>query len=241
MKLSIENLSFSYGASPVFSGFSLSATGRGPLAILGPSGCGKTTLLKLICGLLAGEGVIRGGAAEGGDAASDGKVSFVFQEPRLLPWYTVLENIALPLRRVFKKDAEERAAAFLEAVKLKGRERSYPLELSGGERQRVSLARAFAYPGSLVLMDEPFQSVDIPLRIELMALTKKLLENEGRAVILVTHDPREALCLGERVIVLGGKPCRVVFDRETGGGSYVPENDTALRLEKELVNALETV
>ncbi|MDR1177577.1 MAG: ATP-binding cassette domain-containing protein, partial [Spirochaetaceae bacterium] len=137
MKLSIENLSFSYGASPVFSGFSLYASGSGPLAILGPSGCGKTTLLKLIGGLLeAGEGVIRArtscGAPENGDSASAGKVSFVFQEPRLLPWYTVLENTALPLRRVFKKDAEDRAAAFLEAVKLRGRERSYPFELSGG-------------------------------------------------------------------------------------------------------------
>ncbi|MDR1430192.1 MAG: ABC transporter ATP-binding protein [Spirochaetaceae bacterium] len=237
MKLGIKNLSFAYGASPVFSGFSLAAAVSGPLAILGPSGCGKTTLLKLIGGLLeAGEGTIQ---LDAGTPA--GNVSFVFQEPRLLPWCTVLENIALPLRRVFKKSAGERAAAFLEAVKLAGREHAYPSELSGGERQRAALARAFAYPAPLVLMDEPFQSVDIPLRIELMTLTRKLLKDEGRDVILVTHDPREALCLGERIIVLGGKPCRVVLDQETGGetGSYVPENAAALEQERRLVSALE--
>jgi NitT/TauT family transport system ATP-binding protein len=120
---------------------------------------------------------------------------------------------------------------------------AYPEELSGGEKQRVSLARAFAYPASLILMDEPFQSVDIPLRIELMKLTQGLLKNEERSLILVTHDPREALCLGKRIIVLGGKPCRVVFDRETGSGtgSYVPETEAALGLERELIAALEAV
>jgi NitT/TauT family transport system ATP-binding protein len=258
MKLSIENLSFAYDASRVFSGFSLAAAGQGPLAILGPSGCGKTTLLKLRGGLLAApEGNITlcgsGGTLPPHERQEDKArqekgatalpVSFVFQEPRLLPWRTVLENIALPLRRVFKADARDRASAFLEAVNLGGREGAYPEELSGGEKQRVSLARAFAYPASLILMDEPFQSVDIPLRIELMKLTLGLLKKEKRSLILVTHDPREALCLGKRIIVLGGKPCRVVFDRENGSeaGAYVGETAAALRLEQELIDALEAV
>ncbi|MDR0389195.1 MAG: ATP-binding cassette domain-containing protein [Spirochaetaceae bacterium] len=239
MKLHIENLSFSYGGPGVFSDFSLSASG--PLAILGPSGCGKTTLLKLTGGLLSAQkGTIQ--LLSETEAPARTAVSFVFQEPRLLPWRTVLENIALPLRRAFKKQAEERAAAFLAEVKLKGREQCYPGQLSGGERQRVSLARAFAYPGAFIIMDEPFQSVDIPLRIELMELTRRLLKNEKRALILATHDPREALYLGKEIIVLGGKPCRVVLDRENNdGGAYIPESAAALQLEKELLCALEAV
>jgi NitT/TauT family transport system ATP-binding protein len=138
--------------------------------------------------------------------------AFVFQEPRLLPWLTVLENVSLPIRRLAGSGARSRARYFLELVSLGGRLDAYPGELSGGQRQRVSIARAFAYPAPAVFMDEPFQSLDIPLRIELMEATLGLLEREPRLLIAVTHDPREAVRLGKRILILGHYPGGIVFD-----------------------------
>jgi NitT/TauT family transport system ATP-binding protein len=176
-----------------------------PVAILGASGCGKTTLLRLIAGLLK--------PPEGDlnilpvPPSGLSPVSFVFQEPRLLPWMNVLENTALPIRGLLGgREGEGRARHFLELVGLADKAGSLPAELSGGQRQRAGLARAFAYPSPVLLLDEPFQSLDIPLRIQLMDLTLRLLEESPRLTILVTHDPREAVYTGRRILVLGKKP-----------------------------------
>jgi NitT/TauT family transport system ATP-binding protein len=140
-------------------------------------------------------------------------VSFVFQEPRLLPWLSVLENVGLPLTEALGKGpAEDRARYFLGRVSLGDRASAYPDELSGGQRQRASVARAFAYPAPALFLDEPFQSLDIPLRLELMDMALALLAEEPRLVVAVTHDPREAVYLGRRIIVLGKAPGGVVFD-----------------------------
>ncbi|MDR3247231.1 MAG: ABC transporter ATP-binding protein [Treponema sp.] len=201
---SIKDLCFGYGSNTIFQGFSLELGNENPVAILGPSGCGKTTLLFLLAGILkpsAGEVTIGGGSPQSAAA-------MVFQEPRLLPWMNVLENVALPIGRLLgKKEALDRALRFLELVGLRDKARSFPTELSGGQQQRVSLARAFAFPRPVILLDEPFQSLDIPLRIQMMDLVLDLLAHEsGRLVIAVTHDPREAVYLGRRIIVLGGTP-----------------------------------
>ncbi|QQO07989.1 ABC transporter ATP-binding protein [Breznakiella homolactica] len=205
MSVSIRNLEFGFNGKPIFRDFGIDLAEKKITAMLGPSGCGKTTLLRLIGGLLIPQaGTITG---------TGGGVSFVFQEPRLLPWYTVLENIMLPIEKSLgKAGAEKRARRFLEIVSLAGKEKSYPNELSGGQKQRVSVARAFAYPSNLILMDEPFQSLDIPLRIQLMDTTLSLLAEEPRTLIAVTHDPRESLYLGERIVVLGSAPRGIIFD-----------------------------
>jgi NitT/TauT family transport system ATP-binding protein len=211
MKISVKDLSFGYGAKKLFNCLNLElGFAEYPIVILGPSGCGKTTFLKLLAGLLpAGEG----GIVTGSDA-EEKDISFVFQEPRLLPWLKVIENIGLPLKNKFESSgAAARARRFLKLVSLEGKENSLPGKLSGGEKQRASIARSFAYPSKIMLMDEPFQSLDIPLRIELMDLTLSLLKEESRLVIMVTHDPREALYLGGRVIVFGSPPGGVVFDK----------------------------
>jgi NitT/TauT family transport system ATP-binding protein len=234
IKLRVEALRFSYAPSKdpskdIFRNFSLRLEGPGPFVMLGPSGCGKTTFLKLLGALEKPvEGSIAISGAEG--------VSFVFQEPRLLPWHTVLENVSLPVKKFYGSAAAERAASFLRLVSLDDKLNAYPAELSGGQQQRAALARAFAHPGSLVLMDEPFQSLDIPLRIDLMNLTRKIMEGENRGLVLVTHDPREAVFLGRRIIVLG-QPCRgIVLDWKIDFENPGPE--ASLKLEQELIAAL---
>ncbi|MDR1106284.1 MAG: ATP-binding cassette domain-containing protein [Treponema sp.] len=208
--IAVRNLSFGFGRTVIFRDLGLeigSSALDNPTVILGPSGCGKTTLLKLIAGLLApGEG-----------AVSSEPVSFVFQEPRLLPWKTVLANAALSAG----EDGEGEARRFLRLFSLGGRMDALPDELSGGERQRVNMARAFASAAPVILMDEPFQSLDIPLRMKLMDLAVDIAGRTGRILLSVTHDPREAVYMGRRVIVLGRPPSGVVFDsgpvRASGG------------------------
>jgi NitT/TauT family transport system ATP-binding protein len=220
MKLILEDLSFGFDNNPVFDRLNLELGERGPVSILGPSGCGKTTLLRLVAGLLTPQGgTLRfeaGPAVEPSPSGPSGRiapVSFVFQESRLLPWLTVFKNLLLPMERVLGREAaEDRARLFLRLVSLENKGEAYPEELSGGQKQRVSLARGFAYPAKLVLLDEPFQSLDIPLRIELMEMTRSLLEAEPRLAVMVTHDPREAIYLGRRIIVLGRGG--IVFDEE---------------------------
>ncbi|MDR1802615.1 MAG: ATP-binding cassette domain-containing protein, partial [Treponema sp.] len=194
MKISVRGLSFGYTDKKLFdnltAGFDGGATGR-PLVILGPSGSGKTTLLKLLGGLLkplAGD-VSYSGTAD--DNREIPKTAFMFQEPRLLPWLTVLENVSLPLHKLFgKEEATERARRFLSLVSLEGKDAAYPSELSGGQAQRVSMARAFAWPATALFMDEPFQSLDIPLRINLMENCLSLLERDNLSKENSSHDSR---------------------------------------------------
>ncbi|MFA6505184.1 MAG: ABC transporter ATP-binding protein [Treponemataceae bacterium] len=204
MDLSLENIDFSYGEESLFSNFSFTVTLSGVHAVLGPSGCGKTTLLHLIAGLRQ---------PSAGEIKNRPSVGYLFQEPRLLPWRTVTQNVEIPISQVFgENEARKRALRFLDLVGLSGKENAYPEKLSGGQRQRAAMARAFAYPAPLILLDEPFQSLDLPLRLQLMDLFKKLLIVEPRAAVIVTHDPREAIYLADRVAVLSGKPAQVVLD-----------------------------
>jgi NitT/TauT family transport system ATP-binding protein len=233
MIISIKNLSFGFSEKPIFQNFSLDLDDRGPTALLGASGCGKTTLLRLIAGLLKPQdpnSVIERG----------GDVSFVFQESRLLPWYTVLENVGLPIEAALgRAAARSRGLEFLRRVSLEDKAGAYPHELSGGQAQRASFARAFAHPAPIILMDEPFQALDIPLRIHLMETARSLLEQERRLALVVTHDPREAIFLARRILVLG-REGRIVYEtkielspRDRSYGS-----PALARLEEKLLAAL---
>jgi len=242
MKISIENLSFAYSEKKIFDGLNVKFDELdGPLVILGPSGSGKTTLLKLLGGLLkpsSGEIKFLG---EGETENKTPLSAFMFQEPRLLPWLSVLENISIPLEKALGKEkAKERARDFLSLVSLEEKEKVFPAELSGGQAQRISMARAFAWNAPVLLMDEPFQSLDIPLRKSLMDLTLSLLEKEKRFLVMVTHDPREAVYLGGRVIVLGRPGGGIVFDRviDSGGGKRSYGSSGGLELEREITNSL---
>ena len=235
----IENLFYGFGEKVIFKNFSLICGEENPIVILGPSGCGKTTLLRLIAGLLepwSGKIICDTDTVE---KIEKNTFSFVFQEPRLLPWLTILENILLPIKKLFpQENAKERAEYFLELVSLKDKIHNYPASLSGGQSQRASIARAFTYPAHFILMDEPFQSLDIPLRIELTETTLKLLKTESRFLITVTHDPREAIFLGKRIIVLGDMPNSIIFDENIFFEEHLYAGSQSNNLEKRILEAL---
>ncbi|WP_246631846.1 ABC transporter ATP-binding protein [Pseudonocardia nigra] len=181
------------------------------VSIVGPSGAGKTTLLKCLSGLMpptAGTAYLDGEPIEGPPA----KLALVFQEytRSLMPWLTVEKNVTLPLTgKLSKKDMKERAAEALDAVALADVPRRYPWQLSGGMQQRVAIARALAYQPEVLVMDEPFASVDAQTRFELEDLALRVRDRFGITVVLVTHDIDEAVYLADRVVVLGGAPCGV--------------------------------
>jgi NitT/TauT family transport system ATP-binding protein len=228
--LVIDHVSFSFGGKRVLDSLSLTLD-ETPAVILGPSGCGKTTLLRLIAGLLPPQsGAIRFDNYTAGNGGEN-RVSFVFQEPRLLPRLSVMENIILPSRKHIPQDElHQKALRLLALTGLQNEAYRYPDELSGGMSQRVSIARAFCYPAPLVLMDEPFQSLDLPLRFALLKTLKTLLAAENRFLIAVTHDPREAVMLGKRIIVLG-KNGRITFDAAN-------DNRNPAALEREILHGL---
>jgi ABC-type nitrate/sulfonate/bicarbonate transport system ATPase subunit len=218
--ITLDNVSFSFGDKQIIDNLTL-ALEETPAVILGPSGCGKTTLLRLIAGLLQPRsGTIRftGDPGDFNNVVCEPRlpdkphVAFVFQEPRLLPHLSVLENITLPSRKhVPHEELQQKALRLLALTGLQDEAGRYPDELSGGQKQRVSIVRAFCYPAPLLLMDEPFQSLDLPLRLSLLETLKNLLAVEHRFLAAVTHDPREAVILGKRILVLG-KAGRIVFD-----------------------------
>ncbi|NMA83797.1 MAG: ABC transporter ATP-binding protein [Epulopiscium sp.] len=168
------------------------------LCILGPSGCGKTTILRILAGLLP---VDRGRVIQKEPIVS----SYVFQEPRLLPWKTLRENIDFVISSS-SKIIEEKIQFYLEKTGLYEYKDYYPHQLSGGMRQRTSLVRAFVYEHELLLMDEPFQSLDIKTRDTLLHQTYLLWKETQNTIVFVTHHIEEALLLGDEILILSGKP-----------------------------------
>ncbi|MDI9386408.1 MAG: ABC transporter ATP-binding protein [Spirochaetota bacterium] len=201
LSLKIEKLSLTRNEKLLFRDFSHVFDASLIHAILGPSGCGKTSLLHAIAGLLP---------IDGGKISKITALSYLFQEPRLLPWLSLEKNLSLVIEKLYtdKNLAKEKVASMLEKVHLIDYAKRFPSEISGGERQRLALARAFLFPSPLLLMDEAFQSQDIVLKLQLMDLLQSLHEEDRRTIILVSHDIREALSLADTIMVLKGSPIK---------------------------------
>jgi NitT/TauT family transport system ATP-binding protein len=195
--------------------------GRGEfLSLLGPSGCGKTTLLRIISGLSepsAGERqlVLRSTESDATrPTATLGRIGFVFQDPTLMPWSTVLGNVLLPFRIAGRigPSQRDRAAAELRAVGLAGFERAYPRQLSGGMRMRVSIARALVTDPDLLLFDEPFAALDEITRMAINDDLMRLWASRRPTVVFVTHSVFESVYLSTRIAVMTARPGRIAAD-----------------------------
>ncbi|MDA8409149.1 MAG: ABC transporter ATP-binding protein [Treponema sp.] len=235
MAYSLIAIRRSFGDLLVLDGVDIEIPPSQLLVILGPSGCGKTTLLKIVAGLdPAFEG-----RREGFERA---RFSFVFQDHRLLPWKSAVENalFALSGSGLSRAEALTRIERYVGLSGLGGHADRPIRELSGGMRQRASLVRAFAMPADFLLLDEAFQSVDLKRKRELMGVFLDLRAMERNVSILVTHDPAEALWLADRVIVLSDRPARVIdaFDVDTPRERREPGTPEVATLERRLNAAL---
>ncbi|HPY67693.1 MAG TPA: ABC transporter ATP-binding protein [Bacteroidales bacterium] len=234
MSLEIKALYKKYDTISLFSDFNISFQEGTITCILGPSGCGKTTLLNIIGDIIKPDSGQLTGFREK-------TASYIFQDPRLLPWKTVEENIGF----VLSKDmpAEERKKITRQLIRLMELENFasyYPSKLSGGMRQRVSIARAFAYPSDIILMDEPLKGLDIKLKLNLIRIFSQMWLTDKRTVIFVTHDVDEALLLGNDIIVLSRPPVKIITKKQLD----LPfeerrlDSDSFRELKRNLISAL---
>jgi len=198
----VKNINKNYNDLKVLEDISVDFPKNQTTCILGPSGCGKTTLLNILVGTTNKDG--------GEVIGFEEDISFVFQEDRLIPWKNVSSNIELVLKgKMDKEQIETTIDKYLKLVNLGEYKYFYPKDLSGGMRQRISILRAFAYPSKLLIMDEPFKSLDINNKQILVDFFKELRTMESRTCIIVTHDIDEALALGHRIVILSDKPTKV--------------------------------
>jgi NitT/TauT family transport system ATP-binding protein len=199
--LRIDEVSVSFGSVEVFRQISLEISRGEFVGVVGPSGCGKTTLLNLFSGFLK---------PSAGSVLCAGRVRMVYQHDSLFPWQTAAQNIALGLRDLSSEAERERQLReMLRLVNLEEFAGHYPHQLSGGMRQRVELARALAGDTDILLLDEPFSSLDYLTRLRLRRELARMLEELPRTVVLVTHDIEEAAQLADRIVVLSDRPARI--------------------------------
>ncbi|MDU2664326.1 MAG: ABC transporter ATP-binding protein [Clostridium perfringens] len=199
MSIKLINIEKNFGNKKIYDKFSLIFEEGKINCILGKSGCGKSTLLNIIANLEE----INSGEIIGVPE----KIAYVFQEDRLIEWNSIYTNMELPLLKFYTKDEmEEKIKGILREVELEDYINSYPKELSGGMRQRANIARALLYNGELLLMDEPFKSLDKSSKENIIKIFKKNHLEKNNTVIMVTHDINEALSLGDNIFILGGSP-----------------------------------
>lgn len=194
------------------------------VCIVGPSGCGKTTLLNTVAGLLVNDNVTLA------FSSPSPIIGYIFQEPRLMPWLTLYENIAL----VMPQPNPSKIASILSAVGLTAQAQSYPNQLSGGMQRRASIARAFVIEPQILLLDEPFVSLDAPTAMQCRELLVNLAKLHKTTILFVTHDLNEALYLGHRIVFLSPSPARIIHELDVNNVYEMVESDAQSHLKSEL-------
>ena len=217
MKLQVKDVSVTFEQKRILENLNLSVEAGEFVALIGPSGCGKSTLLNILAGVLApesGEVFVDGEKVEGVSS----HFAYMPQSDLLLPWKTILDNVALyGALHGKKKEARQRALKEFPVFGLQGYEFSYPHELSGGMRQRAAFLRTALCSADIMLLDEPFGALDVITRNDMQDWLLKLRRELGRTTLLVTHDIDEALYLADRIVVLGGKPACVTKEIDLRG------------------------
>jgi NitT/TauT family transport system ATP-binding protein len=234
MGLLVKDISKSYNGNFLFRNFNVEFSEGTITCILGPSGCGKTTLLNIVGKIISPD--------SGSLIGFDGKqFSYIFQEPRLLPWKTVRGNIEFVLsRELSAAERKARSEELIRLVELEGFANYYPSQLSGGMRQRVSIARAFACSSDIILMDEPLSGLDIALKQNMIRWFLQIWKSDRRTVVFVTHDVDEALMLGNEIIVLSQAPAQIVAHEMLNqpAGNRCMEEQHFKKLKQRLLSAL---
>lgn len=204
MSFTLDKICKSYGNNVIFRDFDMTLQESVISCILGPSGCGKTTLLNIVGGISRPDS----GSLSGLEGK---KISYIFQEPRLLPWKTVRGNIEFVLSdKLSAQERRENAERLIDMVELDGFANYYPSRLSGGMRQRVSIARAFATGADIILMDEPLTGLDFTLKQNMIRWFANIWRSDKKSVIFITHDIDEALMLGNDIFVFSKTPVGVL-------------------------------
>ncbi len=227
--IKFENIFVQFDDAPLYNGFNYTFEQGKVHVILGTSGCGKTTLLNVLAGLVKYGGKVTGG-----------KLSYVFQQPRLSP-ISVWDNIAFVLQNVKNKEQRNKIIEeYLTLAQIFSKAKQNATTLSGGEQQRVALARAFAYDSQVLVMDEPFNSLDLGIKRRLYDTLSGLLHTHPRTVLFVTHSVEDALALGDSVYVMEDKPVAVskVIDIPTPREQRNLYSDEMVRLRKQLEEKL---
>lgn len=251
-RLGIQDIFLAFGSNgsqvDVLQGFSLDVRPGEFVSVLGPSGCGKSSLLKVAAGLVQPTtGVVRvdGEVVQGHDA----RVGMIFQEYALFPWLNTVDNVefGLKMRGVPRQERRNRAARYVDLVRLTGFESHYPQQLSGGMRQRAALARALVVDPEILLMDEPLGALDAQTRITMQVEVERLVRGIGMTVLFVTHAVDEAVYLSDRVVVTTARPARIkeIIDvalprpRDRGDPAFAVLEARTLRSVREEIEATE--
>ncbi|MHB1452859.1 MAG: ABC transporter ATP-binding protein [Saccharofermentanales bacterium] len=203
MVIEVDQAQKSFGDHKVLEDITMHVCHNEIVSVLGISGSGKTTLFNLISGVAA---------ADGGRVSSDSKIGYMMQKDLLMPWKTVEENVALPLilKGIPKKEAYRKVGDYLENFGLKGTQKQYPDSLSGGMRQRAALLRTYMISGEVLLLDEPFSSVDAMTRHRLHRWLLSIFKKMELTILIITHDVEEALLLSDRIYILAETPSSIV-------------------------------